>query len=101
MPIRQTSTHCLKPIRLSSDTFIYNRMTAFQKENTFVFYDKRNPEKTLGYILFMPPIKDKIEQPKIWSWTLMFQYGKVVFKAITGEEGYEYFFSTQVNGNIK
>ena len=52
------------PIRLSSDTFIYNRITRFQKENAFVFYDKRNPKATLGYILFVPPIKNIISRTK-------------------------------------
>lgn len=82
------------PIRLSSDTFIYNRITRFQKENTFVFYDKRNPKATLGYILFVPPIKNIISQPRIWSWTLLFKFGKYMFKSATGEEGYEYIFPT-------
>ena len=46
------------PIRISKDTFIFNRLTAFQKENTVVFFDKRKPDKTLGYMLFIPPIKN-------------------------------------------
>jgi len=82
------------PMRLSSDTFIYNRITHFQKENTFVFYDKRNPKATLGYILFVPPIKNIISEPRIWSWTLLFKFGKYMFKSATGEEGYEYIFPT-------
>lgn len=39
------------PIRLSSDTFVYNRLITFQKENTYIFFDKRSSEKTLGYII--------------------------------------------------
>ncbi len=81
------------PIRLSSDTFIYDRLTAFQKENTFIFFDKRNPKETLGYLLFIPPIKNLIAEPRIWSWTLMFQFGKFIFKSATGEVGNEYIFS--------
>ncbi len=80
------------PIRLSEDKFIYNNLTSFQKENTFIFYDKRSPKKILGYILFMPPMKNLITSPKIWSWTLEFKFGKFVFKSVTGEEGYEYMF---------
>jgi hypothetical protein len=81
------------PLRLSSDTFIYNRLTKFQKENTFVFFDKRNPQATLGYVLFVPPIKNMISEPRIWSWTLLFKFGKYMFKSATGEVGYEYIFS--------
>ena len=80
-------------LRLRSDTSIYNRLTNFQKENTLIFFDKRSPEKILGYVLFMPPMKNLIASPKIWSWTLMFKFGKFVFRSITGEEGYEYIFS--------
>jgi hypothetical protein len=81
------------PLRLSSDTFIYNRLTKFQKENTFVFFDKRNPQATLGYVLFVPPIQNMISEPRIWSWTLLFKFGKYMFKSATGEVGYEYIFS--------
>jgi hypothetical protein len=81
------------PIRVSNDTFIYNRLTTFQKENTFVFFDKRKPRATLGYILFVPPIKNIITEPRIWSWTLLFQFGKYMFKSATGEVGSEYIFS--------
>jgi hypothetical protein len=81
------------PLRLSSDTFIYNRLTKFQKENTFVFFDKRKPQATLGYVLFVPPIKSIISEPRIWSWTLLFKFGKYVFQSAIGEVGHEYFFS--------
>jgi hypothetical protein len=81
------------PIRLSKDTFVYNQLTTFQKENTFVFFDKRNPQATLGYVLFVPPIKGIITEPRIWSWTLLFQFGKYMFKSATGEVGSEYIFS--------
>lgn len=81
------------PIRLSTDTFIYNRLTAFQKENSFIFFDKRIPKETLGYVLFIPSIKDLIKEPRIWSWTLMFQFGKFIFRSATGEEGHEFIFS--------
>ena len=81
------------PIRLSSDTFIYNRLTTFQKENTFVFYDRRTPKATLGYVLFIPPIKNIIAESRIWSWTLLFKFGQYQFESATGEVGSEYIFS--------
>jgi hypothetical protein len=83
----------LTPIRLSKDTFIYNRLTNFQKENTFTLCDKRFPLKTIGYVLFLPPLKNVMDKPRIWSWTLIFKFGKYMFKSVTGEEGYEYIFS--------
>ena len=80
------------PIRLSKDTFIFNRLNKFQKENTLVFFDKRYPEKTIGYLLFIPAIKNINPQTKIWSWSLGFKFGKFYFTSLTGEEGYEYMF---------
>lgn len=80
------------PLRLSKDTFIYDRMTEFQKANTYVLYDKRNPEKILFYLLFIPPIKDYINEPRIWSWKLGYEYGKFIFTSPNGEEGYEHLF---------
>jgi hypothetical protein len=85
----------LIPMRLSTDSIIYRRLTKFQKENTFVFYDKRFPGNTLGYILFIPPIKAKLSAPRIWSWTLTFNFGKYFFESLTGEEGYEYLFDSE------
>lgn len=80
------------PIRLSTDSFVYKKLTSFQKQNTFIYYDKRFPRKTLGYILFIPPLNNLIAAPKIWSWTLEFKFGRFVFKSVTGKEGYEYIF---------
>ena len=80
------------PLRLSHDTFIYDRMTNFQKANTYVLYDKRNPEKILFYLLFIPTIKDYINEPRIWSWKLGYEYGKFIFTAPNGEEGHEHIF---------
>jgi hypothetical protein len=83
----------LIPIRLSHDTSTYKRLTDFQKENTFILYDKRFPDTALSYILFISPLKNILDNTRIWSWTLMFKFGKYVFKSVTGEEGYEYIFS--------
>ena len=81
------------PIRESKDTFIFQRFNAFQKANTLVFFDKRHPDKTLGYMLFIPPVKNVNPRIKIWSWILGFKFGKFYFTSLTGEEGYEYMFN--------
>lgn len=83
------------PTRVSTDKCIYDRLTAFQKNNTLIFFDKREPTKILGDILFIPAIKNVTSSSKIWSWTLVFKFGKFMFKSITGEEGYEYMFSPE------
>jgi hypothetical protein len=80
------------PIRMSKDTFIFNRLNTFQKANTLVFFDKRHLDKTVGYMLFIPPIKNVNPRTKIWSWSLGFKFGKFYFTSLTGEEGYEYMF---------
>lgn len=80
------------PLRLSKDTFIYDRMTKFQKKNTYVVYHNSNPDKALFYMLFIPPIKDRISEPRIWSWKLGYQYGKFMFTSPNGKEGYELIF---------
>lgn len=81
------------PIRFADDKNIYKDLSTFQKENTLLYFDKRSPKKILGYILFMPPVEKVISVPRIWSWTLMYQYGKYMFRSVTGEEGYEYIFA--------
>ncbi len=81
------------PVRFADDKSVYNHLSSFQKENTLVFFDKRSPKKIIGYILFMPPVAKVISEPRIWSWTLTFQYGKYMFRSVTGEEGYEYIFT--------
>lgn len=83
------------PMRLSADTCIYNKLTSFQQKNTLVFYDMRQPRKTLGYLLIMPAMKGITSEPKIWSWTLVFQFGKYVFQSVTGPLGYEYIFTPE------
>ena len=83
----------LMPTRFGRDTSFYRRLTKFQQENSFILYDKRFPDKTLGYLLFIPAIKNINVNPRIWSWTLMLKFGKYVFKSVTGKEGYEYIFS--------
>ena len=82
----------LIPLRLSSDTLIYNRMTFFQKANTYVLYDKREIDKPLLYMLFFPSIKGYTKEPRIWSWKLGYQFGKFVFTSPNGEVGYEHIF---------
>ena len=81
------------PVRYADNKSVYNDLSSFQKENTLVFFDRRSPKKIIGYILFMPPVAKVISEPRIWSWTIMYQYGKYIFKSVTGEEGYEYIFT--------
>lgn len=89
------------PVRLSKDKCIYDKLTAFQKQNTFIYFDDRHPEKVLGYMLFIPRIKDVMSAPRIWSWILLFKSGFWAFKAVTGEEGMEYFLSEGIKGPEK
>lgn len=84
------------PAEKYKDKFIYNRLTDFQKQNTFIFYDKRFPDRILGYLLIIPPINNIISAPRIWSWTLIYKFGKFVFRSITGEEGQEYLFEEKL-----
>lgn len=81
----------LLPFRRKKNN-LFEAMTNFQKENTFVYFDDRTPEKILGYVLFIPKMKN-VDGPKIWSWTLTYKFGKVVFKSVEGKEGEEYLFS--------
>ena len=85
----------LMPIRLSHDTFVYKRLSDYQKENTFVLYDNRTPGTTLSYVRFIPQLKSILTSTRIWSWTLQFKFGKYLFKSVTGEEGYEYIFGSK------
>ena len=84
-----------EPIRKTNDTFIFHKFNSFQKENVLVFFDKRHPHKTLGYLLFIPPTKNITSQTKIWSWKLGFEFGKFYFTSLIGEEGYEYMFDNE------
>jgi hypothetical protein len=80
------------PIKKSKDLFILNKFNSFQKENCLLFFDKRHPDKTLGYMLFIPSTKNVNSQIKIWSWSLGFKFSKFYFTSLLGEEGYEYMF---------
>ena len=86
------------PLRLSSDKCIYEKLTPFQRENTFVYFDDRYPEKPLGYMLFVPKFKKTITASRIWSWTLQFESGYWAFKSPMGTVGMEYFISEGVKG---
>jgi hypothetical protein len=83
------------PIRKSKDSFILNKFNSFQKENSLIIFDKRHPNKTLGYMLFIPSIKNVNSQIKLWSWSLGFKFGKFYFTSFLGEEGYEYMFGDE------
>ena len=78
--------------KVAKDTYIYNNLTTFQKENTVALIDKRFGN-ILAYILIMPPKERVLSTPRIWSWTLTLQQGKYMFRSVTGEDGYEYIFN--------
>ncbi len=86
------------PIRLSTEKYIYQRLTDFQKQNTFVFFDDRHPNQPLGFMLFIPSVPNKLNSPRIWSWTLEFAFGVWAFKSPMGLVGVEYLFSNGVEG---
>lgn len=86
------------PIRLSSDKCMYEKLIPFQQQNTLVYFDDRYPEKILGYMLFIPKLKDVISAPRIWSWTLQFEAGHWAFRSPMGTVGIEYFISEGIEG---
>ena len=86
------------PIRLSSESCIYEKLIPYQQQYTFVYFDDRNPKKILGYLLFVPKFKDKIKAPRILSWTLQFEAGNWAFRSPMGTVGIEYFISEGVKG---
>lgn len=72
----------IKPLRLSGhdyDKYIYNRLSEFQKENTFILFNKNSPEKVLNYILFIPAKTIKSSTPRILSWKLGYSFGRFYF----------------------
>lgn len=86
------------PIRFSSDKCMYEKLTPFQRENTFVYYDNRNSNIPLGYMLFVPKFKKSITESRIWSWTLIFNNGLWAFRSPMGEIGIEHFVSQGIKG---
>ena len=85
----------IRPLRLSNDDqnkFIYNNLTDFQKENTFILFEKNKPKELLGYILFAPAKTINSSLPRILSWKLTFCYGHYYFTNILGHVGLEYLF---------
>lgn len=86
------------PLRLSRDKCIYEKLTPFQQANTFVYFDDRQPDTPIGYMLFLPKYNKSITAPRIWSWTLQFELGHWAFKSPMGVVGMEYLFSEGVTG---
>ena len=91
--IRLISHLSAMPIRLSTDKCLYEKLSPYQKENTFIYFDDREPDHILGYLLFIPKIPGKIYASRIMSLTLLFDSGVWTFKSFTGEIGLEYFLS--------
>lgn len=85
------------PIRLFTDKCIYQKLSAYQKKNTFVYFDDRKPDQILGYLLFVPKIAGKLSVSRIMSSTLLFDSGVWAFKSFTGEIGIEYFLSEGIH----
>lgn len=85
----------LKPLRLSTDKSVYDKLTSFQKKNTFIYFNRHTSKKVFGYILFIPPLKGHVSETRIWSWTLMFEFGKYTFRSVDGKEGEEYIFQSK------
>lgn len=82
----------IKPLRLDDHDYnkhIYNTLSDFQKENTFILFNKNSPEKLLGYILFIPGNKIKSSTPRILSWKLTYCFGHYYFTDIFRREGTE------------
>lgn len=83
------------PLRLSTDhydKFIYNHLSNFQKENTFVLLEKIKSKQLIGYILFAPAKSLSSSSSRILSWKLTFCYGNYYFTDILGHLGVEYLF---------
>ena len=83
----------IRPLRLDTSLFsknVYNALTEFQKENTFVLFNNNYHGKLLGYILFIPGNTIKATSPRILSWKLTFSYGRYCFLDIFGRVGTEY-----------
>lgn len=82
----------IKPLRLSShdyDKHIYNHLSEFQKENTFILFNKKSPEKVLNYILFIPAKTIKSPTPRILSWKLTYCFGRYYFTDVFKNVGTE------------
>ena len=82
----------IKPLRLDDHDYnkhIYNTLSDFQKENTFILFNKNSPEKLLGYILFIPGNTIKSSTPRILSWKLTYCFGRYYFTDIFRRVGTE------------
>ena len=84
----------VKPLRFISDKYVYDRLTKFQKENTFVLVDNRKPEKILYYLLIIPTsaLKSIESTPKFLSWELIYVNGNFYFQDLWGNYGLETLF---------
>ncbi|MGH2643896.1 MAG: hypothetical protein ACRDE2_08110, partial [Chitinophagaceae bacterium] len=44
----------IEPLRFYKNKFYYNHFEPYQRENSLVFFDKRQPDKLLGVVLCVP-----------------------------------------------
>ena len=80
------------PLRLCKDKYIYDRLTPFQKKNTFAVIDSKFPDKVFAYLLFVPTNFAKADTPRIMSWTLGYTLGVYYFEDMLGKKGMEFLF---------
>lgn len=82
----------IKPLRLDSHFYsqrVYDKLSGFQKENTFILFNKNSPGILLGYILFVPANTIKSKTPRILSWKLTYCFGHYYFTDIFRRIGTE------------
>ena len=84
----QLSNLKIVPLRLYKDHFVYNHLNKWERDYSFVFYDKLKPEEPIGFVMFLPGevLADKA-RPKILGWTLMFRANQFYFMDAFGVEG--------------
>lgn len=82
----------IKPLRMDHHFYsrqVYDKLSDFQKENTFILFNKNSPEIPLGFILFVPANTIKSTTPRILSWKLTYCFGHYYFTDIFRRIGTE------------
>jgi hypothetical protein len=73
-------------------SYVYQRLSEFQKQNAFAVIDNNYPDKILSYLLFIPGERIKSKTPRILSWTLGYALGVYYFEDVLGKKGMEFLF---------